>query len=853
MSPDLRPTNNTTPPHNLEDIKNAENSSSAISKNDNSLDGSNRHLDNEPYQKNSVRSGLYNAGLNTLSVSSPYARALKFFLKKHKKGSALGGIVLIIIMLIVLGFSFIVSHELIDIEKTLLNYEAKVEQYFEKKAAKSLFNHIFCRTLSPGSASFKLNKCNTGDEGDNKDSSESQADENGALSEDMSKFDFTNDSIKTALEANNIKVETDSAGNFKGLTDLETNQPITIDDINNNVNNITDKIETALPEWDIGQIKSFIPVTENHAQSSYDVVPDSTDDNADKDIETVTTNGVQEDVTPTTETPDKNASQQQITEDAQGAEISGNIGGAVNTAEQAMANGASEASALRQAMAKFGISKDPATIMNMVSDLCSVQQAATNGAKSRVPKIMSLLIRHATTLISLADQIKVGHITGNEVGQIMRLFNGDSSAPPTTGNGSHKIRNIYSLPFSASAAWQRMTGNPVNSDPKSLSYTPDLANSARPTANAGTKIVNEVNGIIPGGGLTCSIVSSPIGGIVGGLVGVFQITSDEFTLGASQVAIIAGNIGLTEFLQNVIIPEIIKYFTPIGLNGNESSTEWMNNADAGANLAFNNYAQSLGAQPVSKNTANKQFQIASAASNKDYAEQPLAYKLFAVSNPGSLVSHFILNIPTSTASLISDMKNYFSNLPSEIFHDIASIIQPRIMAASQPQNPGQPYGITQYGFGDITEDPIAVENFLHTSVSYNGNTATRLSLLGDPNLYNNSNPDPSQDDVLHCFLQGYNNTVQQGNTIIADQTTGNNDPICGSVGSYDYDNDTPEPIGASQVAMSYCEQLDPIDIAGCVNSLLSSGQVTSKDINYFSQYILDVHVMNDYLALTTNS
>ena len=76
-------------------------------------------------------------------------------------------------------------------------------------------------------------------------------------------------------------------------------------------------------------------------------------------------------------------------------------------------------------------------ISTIITDICSIKNATDSASKSRVPTIQTLLIRHGTTLISLADQLKSGKMTSGEVNQTMKLYNGElfSGSPAKWATG----------------------------------------------------------------------------------------------------------------------------------------------------------------------------------------------------------------------------------------------------------------------------------------------------------------------------------------------------------------------------------------------------------------------------------
>ena len=160
-----------------------------------------------------------------------------------------------------------------------------------------------------------------------------------------------------------------------------------------------------------------------------------------------------------------------------------------------------------------------------------------------------------------------------------------SAAPQPNGQPAEA-----SLPFTSSAAWQRATGGVVSSS------TPDMDDSVRPAANAGSKIVDDINALVNplGGNLVCRLVTSWVGGVIQGFAGVAQFIADDSTFGFAEGATIAAVSGFQAMLKYTLIPSIIKYFTPIGIDGREDSVQQINNSDAGLNLAFGDYSRKLG-------------------------------------------------------------------------------------------------------------------------------------------------------------------------------------------------------------------------------------------------------------------
>jgi hypothetical protein len=808
-----------------------------------------------------------------------------FAAKNKKKGMAGGGMAVTVALVFILGIGGIASYALQTIAKDMLKFENKIEQHTEKYAAKKIAQKMICRQLPSG--------CNGDtDPEDNKataiqqDNAAKAAGDEDALSEGIDTFDFTDPTVMSSLASQGIKVNIGADGEFEGLTDESTGNEITGSDLDDDA--LFSRFEAAEPEWNVGQVESYRPLAAEHAGSDWDPVlgeegddpaeeiRDSVSDGADGDTINTEVQAEDDQAAPTNDTTPEAAADYS---DDQG--VSGATGEALEATNKAVQAGESESQALAAGENAFSIDKGNVLLANTIaSDGCSVDEAASEASKARVPEILKLEERHSSTLISLASQEAAGKITGKEVGEMMSLLDGDPTAPQTTSDGT---TNEASAPFSSSSAWQDIEGGSMDTDSKSKGYAFPIDNSSLPEADSGTQIVNDINSILKEskvGSATCTLENSRFGSIAGGLVGAGQFFLSGFSLCTSEIAIIAANTALQETLQHVVIPEILKYFTPVGLDGVEDSVQWFSNSDAGTNIATNDYARRIGGEPLTQSQAST---LAGAATDQTVAlskQESWTDRTFAISNPDSLVARLAVDLPLTRSGVLTDFSSYFSSIPKLLGNSFATIFTPsRAVAATSVSYPGQQYGVTQYGFTDADADkydPIANEQFLsgfnpkgiisvmtkaHTII-----TAKRLDMLGDPTMFPNATDDPSTTDVLHCFTQTYD-----GSSPTADLNPSKgvpNDPICGSEGSYDYTADTPEPPANTEqpsgnntvmtdtnVVVSYCDYLNNKASQQGTSVIACPAQVTPQmndDITRFRQYILDVHVMDDYTSLTNN-
>ncbi len=784
------------------------------------------------------------AGFYALESVTPLGKVAAT-LSKHKKGAIIGGGgIASVIVLFVTFFGFIVSHELVTIEQDLLGYEDKAVRYIEGKASKQIMKRIMCNhetaSLSPGCNKIK--------------SAEDPQDSTDPMDEAVNNFNINDPAIENGLKAQGISIEKDANGNFVGFKDDNTGQLITTDDLNDPA--MMARFENAIPEWGVGQEEIFRSLMQNDVPgTTFDVVG-SSEDNAKEDVQSAVegtdnntlqleeANAEDNEQLPKNPTPTESSNYQLNQDSTQGTNK------LLQTAENDIKAGDSEATTISDAENSLLGGAKSFFLITAINSACTVYKAAENGNISRIPKIIDFLVRHATTVISLADELKnPGTMSGKQISQITSLFNGD---PKYSASSKNAIQRESALPFDRSAAWMRITGqsSSINTNPNSPSYTPDISQSALPTKNAGQIVMSRLSSFMKysGGSLLCTALSSPIGTLVSVGLGGYQLFSDIFSGGTTQLAYLALSVGIMETLKNDVVPLVIKYFTPVVLSGVEDSVQWMNNADAGANLAFNMYSQRIGGEPLSNQQATALNTQASNAIQLAQAHKSFFQRTFAFSNPDSIISRLIVNLPLSKLGTINMIITDILRSPLLLIHNIGSILEgPRVFAATTTTNPGQAYNFTQYGFpnNDMTKyDPLNNEAYLlHTSISYQGHSNTLINLLGNPNNYPQASYDNSSDDILHCFAPSLNSLVSAFN-----ESSNNN--ICGSMGNFDTTDLSPQPIGIINVARSFCDQLIGNDSSSCVQTMESMPQLNDI-VTRFRQYLLDTEVMSNYTALTS--
>jgi len=811
------------------------------------------------------------------AVAKKAVQAVVGAFSRHKTGATVGGGVAgILVLVIILGSGFVIGHELVTIEKTLLKFEAKIEQKFEKTAAKKIMQKLIC---------IRAKNCKLGTEGDGEDSKGSTenadptatAPDEALTSEmDTAAADITSPTVKADLAK--VGITESTAG---GELTLKDSSGVNVtDDISNNVDGVGDLVETAIPEFEEGQVQSYGPEMTLHAGVTEDPITSENEGDPTKAVEDDIMTGadsaqlVADAEVVDNQAPDKNAATADKAAYNGGAADTGVLSEEIGATDKAIAAGESSEQALQAGEDVGPDLGSSLLISSAASEVCSIDKVATDAAKTRVPKIVTLLIRHGALVLSLADELKAGALKGGVVNKIMGLFNGNPSAPPIVNTKTGKTTPSQDTqPFSASEEYQKASGG---------SGGIPIDGSSLPTANAGTAVVNDVNNALNEskiGSATCAVENSPFGFIANGLAGIVQIVGDIGSLGTAQIIGSAVLIGLQQVIQRVVIPDILKYFTPVGLDGLENSAQLGNNAGLGMNLASNDYARSEGANPVPSTTANTLANEATQEQNIANSRLSWVDRTFALSNTDSLASHLITHVPIGLSATINSAVNYLLTIPSSLFHDLSTIFSSRVSALTATTAPGVSDGVTQYAFTDSEldqYDPLINEDYLFSNVTYKGVSMQRIAMLGNPNTATvdtngdevGSNNAPVTSDLLHCYIDGFTELQE------AEPTSSPGSPNVGSgidtncyvrgvfaLGNYDYGDSTPANAGQVDSALDntiigiYCTafsnnpSVKKYSASGCQSVV--SGQI-QDDIGHFRQYILDVHVMKDYTSLMTN-
>ena len=804
------------------------------------------------YKAESKKSGgLAGKGLSAVANKTPVGKVISL-MGKNKTASAgiMGGLTSIILIFAFL-FGMFVTHEINIIQQDLVNYEDKAVSLVVHEATKQIFKRVFCNKLS--GVSMIAARCTR------YKASESSDSQNNPMEEDAAAIDLTDPLLETGLAKQGIQENTDPTdpSQITGFTEANTGQPITASDLSNPAT--FDQFQAGIPDFSVAQINTLEPLAATDAGASFAGLPTDTsnvDAAVEEDVLGTDTSSVATSDTATTgaEAPSQNANQiasesgttpqsaaaDLATADAGVGHLSGifqTVGDVIQSANRSVTlwKGLGDAE-LAQNLGK-------STLINtIIVDFCTIKNAVQKGVSTKIPSTMGLLIRQSSSLMSIGDQMKVpGKLNGKQISQYTNLYNGNPAATaaiqanPKLANDPN-VQNA-TLPFDRSAAWFSMTGQ--SSSPSTNPGIP-ISQSSLPTLTGPQMILAKMNSGLNtlGIGLVCSVDSGLFGNIISGGLFIAQVIAGGLTLGTSQLAIGSAIGGAQFFIYDYLDPLIAKYFTPIAMDGLESSVQLLNNSDAGANLMFNIFSQRLGGKPLTSTQAVSLN--ASAIKSQQIAQSHLSFynRTFAVSNPSSLISKVMLLMPITKIGLASSIVNDITHAPLLIIRTFGDILSGAKVYALSPSDPGSAYGFTQYGFtpGQATKyDPFNNEQFLfHTSITYNKRTKTLISLLGDPNKYPNAANDPNKEQILHCFTRSFLNP--------SNETSVSSSNICGSMGNFNYNQVSPQPIGITQVAISFCEEFQAKHPNKCQVKIASMPVLNNIMVRY-RQYLLDDQVM----------
>lgn len=764
-----------------------------------------------------------------------FSAQIKGMLRGKKKPALFGGGVAGFIIAMFFFIGSLVPYELSHFEKVLHKYESEIVQHIQNRNNNKIWNRFLKSTN--GQKESEVAAAEEQVAQDNADAarqgSEPVAGE--PVTEGLDQLDIS--ALAPALEQEGYKVKTTSGPN--GGVELldETKGGEDVSETGISALDYGERVDKAVPVFDTEVLTEENPMDTSESGISHSFLdnthetPDETQEEIAKDVRNEELRMTQEGATtaelaaaPASEDEQSNSSNDAYVEATSGPataqtgapESDSKTGDSnIDNAEEEITNqiesGTSPSDALKSVGDGLKSSlTDPTNLsLGFLNDACNIVKVISAAYKAHLVQILDLLARHGGLLLTAASKLQQGKLTGSQVNGLMNGINNNAFDPNSPSDQFYGPKGPVTITDPThSAAYRRATGEPIVTDPHNVNYTPDITNSSNPKGNTIGNVTQKIKGNTAFSAICTSVNYINTAFIVSQVISIFTLGADEGISVALKEALSAlvaavGQIALSDFITSIVIKELLPYFTTYAISGIENGVQWINNSDAGLNVTNNNYARRTGSIPQAPATAGQIQQKANNEPISTVASGSFGGRLFALSDPYSLVSKIFDNMPWGVASAFSDITNYFTNIPQNLTHSLASIFSPNFAwADANPANsdPGLPYGTIEYATTDKAigrYDPIANEAYLYSEVQIPCTTTgapcsvkiPRISMLGDPtgqmngfNGYNdpngyvdNVNGDSNANhqcnlyekqhqgapmpacftDLMHCFVDSY--------------------------------------------------------------------------------------------------
>lgn len=312
--------------------------------------------------------------------------------------------------------------------------------------------------------------------------------------------------------------------------------------------------------------------------------------------------------------------------------------------------------------------------------LCIAKAAGENYPKIQYAKIILPLIRQGTGIMSMGTQVMAGKkLNISELGAISSKFFSDAEISKGVKEGS----------------W--VTAKSIQAEMGRPQTGPDILPNAKPSRIGSNPIANAINGIsksIPGFGTACKVQSSAIGGFavslitggVGGVIGDFALDQLFKSL----------NIDVVGFLTRLIAGK--------GVDTDAAGSTLGNFANYGARLAANDQALATGGTELTNDQEGQLDDDVRLAQAEHFESLPLSDRLFAMSEPNSLVSRFAVSQSplANPDTLLSNTATLVSRIIPNLVSAFSSFGTSR--ASGEAVNNGYDYGFPMYGFTQAERD-----------------------------------------------------------------------------------------------------------------------------------------------------
>ncbi|HSX07935.1 MAG TPA: hypothetical protein VLG11_03485 [Candidatus Saccharimonadales bacterium] len=757
-------------------------------------------------------------------AAGPAGKAAKLAQKLLEKvgGKKKGILSTVLSVILVIGIVFAggnaATHEINHFANALLKEEGKVAQHMEQKIAGNVMDSIARKIQKKLSGTQEEKQALEKEDADAKANGEK-------LTQAVDEFPLTTSpEFATLMDKAGMTLKYDPNGNFKGIFDSSTGEDITTK-FNDFSEGAVDKLlET---EFKLDQIETYRPLMTVEAGVDFNIFP--VDGSKDKDPNKTLNDAVEkgasgeeiseaiseENNKPPQEGQDNSAYSEQ---EADSKVIRDGVKAAQDEFSKSGDAGAAQAAGVKAAGLDLKSLGNKLFIANLATTACSIKEAIATASDARVVEILKLLMRQGNELPSIAGELNAGKLKGHTVSKVVKLLQGNPglvSAFSGKDGQDSDVTPIAALPATRSAAWHRDTGQPVNSNPHSTIYTPDIADAARPNKSGASKLVDSVQGILNLGGLGslgCKALTSKFSIIFQAGANVVQIITNIGDFGATQAAVALGSTAAIEVLENVVLPEAISYFTVLAITGTVAPVHQINNGAAGLDASFSLFGNFLGGVGQTNANTLKLRQNATKTAMLTDMQKPWTYRTLALDNPSSLAFRLMARMPFGTQNMMSGVASYFTGFPFNIFQQLSSIVTARdpVFADSAVGNCIDAYCITTNASDDSDLDKYKMEDaehYLFSNVSAGGKTIKRIDALGNPETYQASQDgDTNFDDLMHCFGRS---TLDN----LADRSDGSNDAAkknCGSLGTFDLTNPADDPNKQptdDTIAHIYCKSL----------------------------------------------
>ncbi len=271
------------------------------------------------------------------------------------------------------------------------------------------------------------------------------------------------------------------------------------------------------------------------------------------------------------------------------------------------------------------------------------------------------MIRMGTDIISIASQVQSGQVNIDEVGSVVNEFFDEAAKPEAKS-------------FFAAKSIQVNQGNPNAGGP-------DLPEEANPGSLGKKPVVFDVVDKIPGIELACDITDA-----AGDLPVVKQFGE------ASNALISSGVESLTGKSTEDFVSMLVNYVAGNGVNVLAQGAELGNLANAGAFLAANENALSMGGRKLTDEEVAELREYDAEVQRRENSQKTFFARMFDLNDAESLLSKNTVQNPNVAS--VSASTQSFLKAPASLLSNVSSILSPRAHAAATNYN----FGVPTYGF-----------------------------------------------------------------------------------------------------------------------------------------------------------